>query len=48
MAHVNNAGYLDYLDEQYMTMYEAPIDARLPIPRRYRAEFVGSATPGLG
>jgi len=46
MAHVNNAGYLDYLDEQYLAMYEAPIEAPLPLPRRYRAEFVGSALPG--
>ena len=46
MAHVNNAGYVDYLDEQYLAMYEAPIEAPLPVPRRYRAEFVGSALPG--
>lgn len=46
MAHVNNAGYLDYLDEQYLSVFDAPIDAPLPVPRRYRAEFVGSATPG--
>lgn len=46
MAHVNNAGYLDYLDEQYLSVYEAPIEAPLPSPRRYRAEFVGSASPG--
>jgi acyl-CoA thioesterase FadM len=46
MAHVNNAGYLDYLDEQYLSVFEAPISAPLPTPRRYRAEFVGSATPG--
>ena len=30
MAHVNNAGYVDYLDEQYLAMYEAPIEAPLP------------------
>lgn len=46
MAHVNNAGYLDYLDEQYLSVFDAPIEAALPTPRRYRAEFVGSATPG--
>ena len=46
MAHVNNGGYLDYLDEQYLTVFEAPIEAQLPVPRRYRAEFVGSAQPG--
>jgi len=46
MAHVNNAGYLDYLDEQYLSVFDAAIDAPLPAPRRYTAEFVGSATPG--
>jgi acyl-CoA thioesterase FadM len=46
MAHVNNAIYVDYLDEQYLSVFQAPIDADLPVPRRYRAEFVGSATPG--
>lgn len=46
MAHVNNAGYIDYLDEQYLDVFDAPADARLPVPRRYRAEFVGSATRG--
>ncbi len=46
MAHVNNAGYLDYLDEQYLSVFDAPIEAALPTPRRYKAEFVGSATPG--
>jgi acyl-CoA thioesterase FadM len=47
MAHVNNAGYIDYMDEQYLDVFEAPNDARLPVPRRYRAEFVGSATRGV-
>jgi acyl-ACP thioesterase len=46
MAHVNNAGYIDYMDEQYLEVFDAPRDAQLPVPRRYRAEFVGSATPG--
>jgi acyl-CoA thioesterase FadM len=46
MAHVNNAGYIDYLDEQYLTVFNAPLRASLPVPRRYRAEFVGSAEPG--
>ncbi len=46
MAHVNNAGYIDYLDEQYLAVYQAPMDAGLPVPRRYKAEFVGSAAPG--
>ena len=47
MAHVNNAGYIDYLDEQYLESLGAADDASMPLPRRYRAEFVASATPGL-
>ena len=47
MAHVNNAGYIDYMDEQYLESTGAADDAALPLPRRYRAEFVASATPGL-
>ena len=46
MGHVNNAGYIDYIDEQYLTVFDAPLSASLPVPRRYRAEFVGSAMPG--
>ena len=46
MAHVNNAGYIDYLDEQYLAVIDAPIPTELPAPRRYRAEFVGEARPG--
>ncbi len=46
MGHVNNAVYVDYLDEQYLGMFDAPLGASLPVPRRYRAEFVGAATPG--
>ncbi len=43
MAHVNNAAYLDYLDEQYF----ADSGPRTPLttPRRYRAEFIASAEP---
>ncbi|MGI8928539.1 MAG: acyl-ACP thioesterase domain-containing protein, partial [Candidatus Limnocylindrales bacterium] len=44
MAHVNNAAYLDYLDEQLLV--GSPADATLPLPRRYRAEFIASAEPG--
>jgi acyl-ACP thioesterase len=43
MAHVNNAAYLDYLDEQFLG------DDRTrhgpPLPRRYAAEFLASAEP---
>jgi acyl-CoA thioesterase FadM len=43
MDHVNNAAYIDYVDEQLAASLGA---ARLPTPRRYRAEFVGSAVAG--
>ena len=38
MAHVNNAAYLDYLDEHRLGGERAL--HRLPTPRRYRAQFV--------
>lgn len=44
MAHVNNAAYVDYLDEQLL--HGSPPSATLPVPRRYRAEFIASAEPG--
>jgi hypothetical protein len=43
MAHVNNAAYIDYLDEHYLADKRAR--ATLPTPRRYRAEFIASAEP---
>ncbi len=44
MAHVNNAAYVDYLDEHFM--HGSRARAKLPVPRRYRAEFIASAEPG--
>lgn len=44
MAHVNNAAYLDYLDDQFLAG-RRPIRP-LEVPRRYRAEFVIAAEPG--
>jgi len=44
MAHVNNATYLDYLDEQFPAAEQA--GRQMPLPRRYRGEFVASAEPG--
>lgn len=44
MAHVNNAAYLDYLDEQLPA--DQRNDAHMPLPRRYRGEFIASAEPG--
>jgi len=43
MAHVNNAAYLDYLDETWFVGERAR--KSLPTPRRYRAEFIASAAP---
>jgi acyl-ACP thioesterase len=43
MAHVNNAAYLDYLDEHFLAG-RRPIQP-MDTPRRYRAEFVASAEP---
>ena len=38
MAHVNNAGYVDYLDEQYLGLYEradrSPAAVATPLPGR--------------
>jgi acyl-ACP thioesterase len=44
MAHVNNAAYLDFLDEQFLA--GAPGDEHMALPRRYRGEFIASAEPG--
>ena len=44
MAHVNNAAYLDYMDEQFLGLER--IRHGLPVPRRYRAEFLASAEAG--
>ncbi|HUR16684.1 MAG TPA: acyl-ACP thioesterase domain-containing protein [Candidatus Limnocylindrales bacterium] len=44
MGHVNNAVYVDYLDEGFLR--RAARDGGLPVPRRYRVEFAGSALPG--
>jgi acyl-ACP thioesterase len=44
MAHVNNAAYLDYMDEQFLGLDR--IRHGMPAPRRYRAEFLFSAEAG--
>ena len=44
MGHVNNAAYLDYMDEQFLGLDR--IRHGLPTPRRYRAEFLFSAEAG--
>jgi acyl-ACP thioesterase len=44
MGHVNNAAYVDYLDE----LFAAGTSPGLPLamPRRYQGEFIASAEPG--
>ena len=41
MAHVNNAAYLDFMDEHYLGAVR--MRHGMPLPRRYRAEFIRSA-----
>jgi hypothetical protein len=45
MGHVNNAVYLDYLEEHLVGLGRRGELRRLP--RRYRAEFLGSARQGM-
>ncbi|CAN5783587.1 hypothetical protein BH24CHL5_BH24CHL5_07090 [soil metagenome] len=44
MAHVNNAAYVDFLDEHFLG--DDRIGRGLTVPRRYRAEFILSAEAG--
>jgi acyl-CoA thioesterase FadM len=44
MAHVNNAAYIDYMDEQFLGLER--IRHGMPVPRRYQAEFLASAKAG--
>jgi medium-chain acyl-[acyl-carrier-protein] hydrolase len=43
LGHLNNAAYLDYLDEHYLDIAR---HAALPQKRRYQIEFVAPAAPG--
>jgi acyl-ACP thioesterase len=43
MGHVNNAAYLDYVDEQQA--HVGRVGALTHVPRRYRIEYVGAAEP---
>jgi acyl-CoA thioesterase FadM len=45
LGHVNNAAYLDYLDDHLVTIGERRLTRRRP--RRYRAEFKAAAEPGM-
>jgi acyl-ACP thioesterase len=45
LAHVNNAAYLDYIEEHLLVAgHEAEL---AQLPRRYRIEFVSPAEPGM-
>lgn len=45
MGHVNNAAYIDYLEEALLAVPDgAPMVAALP--RRLRIEYLASAAPG--
>jgi acyl-ACP thioesterase len=44
LDHVNNAAYLDYMDDHLVSTGRAAEISRLP--RRYRVEFVAPAEPG--
>jgi acyl-CoA thioesterase FadM len=43
LGHLNNAAYLDYLDEHFLDVAR---HAALPEKRRYQIEFVAPAAPG--
>jgi acyl-ACP thioesterase len=45
MGHVNNAAYLDYMDDHLVSAGRTAEIGRLP--RRYRVEFVAPAEPGM-
>jgi hypothetical protein len=43
LGHLNNAAYLDYLDEHYLDVARHAV---LPHRRRYTIEFISPAAPG--
>lgn len=46
MGHVNNAAYLDYLEEAFGAAGEAGRERIAVIPRRIRLEYLSAAAPG--
>ena len=46
MGHVNNAAYLDYLEEALLAAGSASAEAVARLPRRVRVEYVAPASPG--
>jgi acyl-ACP thioesterase len=47
MAHVNNAAYLDWLDEAIGTMDDAGAGAVAALPRTYRLEYLLPVARGV-
>jgi acyl-CoA thioesterase FadM len=48
MRHVNNAAYLDYLEEALLDAGPEAAALTSALPRRIRLEYVAAATPGAG
>jgi acyl-ACP thioesterase len=49
MDHVNNAVYLDWLEEAVLAgSSEEGADVISRVPRRYRLEYAAAADPGMG
>ena len=46
MGHVNNAAYLDYLEESLLAEGGEAAALTSAIPRRFRIEYVQPAAPG--
>jgi acyl-CoA thioester hydrolase len=46
MGHVNNAAYVDYLEESLLAAGGAAAALRTAMPRRIRLEYLAPATPG--
>ena len=46
MGHVNNAAYIDYLEEALLASGDAAVAAMRAIPRRVGIEYVQAAVPG--
>ena len=46
MGHVNNAAYVDYLEEAMLAVGEASARAIAVVPRRIRIEYAAAAAPG--
>jgi acyl-ACP thioesterase len=48
MGHVNNAAYVDYLEESLLAAGDEAAALRTALPRRIRLEYLAPATPGIG